>query len=367
MKKKIVLIGFTKICYMPYLYFYLNRVKKNEYEIHLIYWDRDKKEDVSLSNDVFLHSYKYEIEDTMPLYKKIPGILGFSKFAKKELEEINADKLIVMHSTTALTIYRYLKKKYYNKYIFDYRDVTYEKFIFYKMLISKIVKNSYITFISSNDFRMYLPTIKNKIYLSHNTDKFVLDKYYFNSMKKDNEIKYPIRIAFWGLIRHTDYNKKIIKKIGMDERYQLHYYGRATGEDLKLLLESEKKYNNIFFHGEYMPHEREVFAKNTDIIHNLYSNQDPTTPHAMGNKFYDGLIFKIPQLCTSGSYMGRVCTEYGVGMECNPDNEQFCDEIFDYYVSIDRSVFDKSCVELITKIKSEIEEGELKIDEFISK
>ena len=87
----------------------------------------------------------------------------------------------------------------------------------------------------------------------------------------------------------------------------------------------------------------------------------------MGNKFYDGLIFKIPQLCTSGSYMGRVCTEYGVGMECNPDNEQFCDEIFDYYVSIDRSVFDKSCVELITKIKSEIEEGELKIDEFISK
>ena len=46
-----------------------------------------------------------------------------------------------------------------------------------------------------------------------------------------------------------------------------------------------KKYNNVFFHGAYMPIDRYEFAKNTDMIHNVY-DCGHTTGNAMGNKYF---------------------------------------------------------------------------------
>ena len=364
-RKRIVFIGFTKIKYMPYMHFYLDMIPVNEYEIHLIYWNRDNGNDQVLNSSVALHPFNKEMEDTIPLRRKIFSILQFGKYAQKELSIINPDLLIVMHSTTAVTIYATLIKKYKERYIFDYRDITYERIGVYKKMVGRIVKKSFVTFTSSEDFKKYLPDETNKIYTSHNilVESMHKTEQYKSRIKRNKSE--ALNIGFWGLIRHTEYNRQIIKQLGNDVRFELHYYGRATGEDLELLEESEKKYNNVFFHGEYMPEERDTFAMRTDLIHNLYSNLDVTTPHAMGNKFYDGLVYRIPQLCSVGSYMGRLCKEHGVGLECDPFDEEFGDIIINYYNNLDFRTFNRSCDELLQEIVEDVKKGERKINEFI--
>lgn len=365
-KRKIALVGFTKIKYMPYLHFYLNMIPKDKYEIHLVYWKRDFNEDQTIDKAVLLHGYEKKMEDTISIIKKIPSILSFGIYAKKVLEEINPDALIVMHSTTAMTIFSTLVSKFRNKYIFDYRDITYERFFIYKKLVGEIVKSSFITFTSSDDFRRYLPiNMNDKIYTSHNLLKNSLKKVSDYRRKNKHESTRPIRIGFWGLIRHTEYNKQIIKQFGNDNRFELYYYGRATGEDLALLIESQKRYNNIFFFGEYLPEERDQFSKEIDLIHNLYSNEDATMPHAMGNKFYDGLIYGIPQLCTKDSYMGRLCSKFEIGLECNPYDVDFKDKIIVYYQKLNLQHFQSCCDKLLQEIVADVERGEQKVYEFM--
>ena len=63
----------------------------------------------------------------------------------------------------------------------------------------------------------------------------------------------------------------------------------------------------MFFHGEYKPEDRYTFVRSTDLIHNIYKDRNMML--AMGNKYYDGLIFYIPQLCMKGSFMGEKCAE----------------------------------------------------------
>ena len=60
-RKRIVFIGFTKIKYMPYMHFYLDMIPVNEYEIHLIYWNRDNGNDQVLNSSVALHPFNKEM------------------------------------------------------------------------------------------------------------------------------------------------------------------------------------------------------------------------------------------------------------------------------------------------------------------
>ena len=103
-----------------------------------------------------------------------------------------------------------------------------------------------------------------------------------------------------------------------------------------------KKYRNVHFHGAYMPTDRYVFAQNTDIIHNVY-NCGHTTGNAMGNKYYDGIIFGIPQICTEGSYMGELVKKNGVGLTVDLDSSNIADVIWNYYSSIRWDKFETVC------------------------
>ena len=70
----------------------------------------------------------------------------------------------------------------------------------------------------------------------------------------------------------------------------------------------------------------------------------------MGNKFFDGVIFQIPQICTKGSYMGEKAEEYGVGVALEPVADNFADEVFRYFNSIDDLSFNRNCDLLLKKV-----------------
>lgn len=359
---KIAVLGFTKIKYLTYMHFYLNQIDMSQDDVHLIYWLRDHNPDSALPIGVTGHAFDCPMSDAIPLTKKLPKILKYGNFAKKIIKDIKPDFLIVLHSTTGISIYSLLKGKYKKKYIFDYRDVTYERKSFYKKMVGKIVDNSALCFTSSDGFRRFLPkdaTILNSHNISNIEFHEAAEKQY--SAEKST----PIRVSFWGLIRNRAINQVMIDRLGGDERFELHYYGRAQGAMLEFLNESTEKYKNVFFHGEYAPTDRMEMAKNTDIIHNLYNITDKTSHIAMGNKYYDGPLFYLPQLCTKGSLMGSLCTKYGIGFECDPADDDFADKVYEYYMSLDCNTFKENCEKEFIRVMNEVEIGNTKIKEVI--
>lgn len=347
---KVLLLGFTKISYMPYMHFYLEQLKMHKCEIHLLYWDRDGKKDSKVAEGITTYKFNRYQEDSVPLRKKILSFLKYRNYAKRILKKNNFDLVIILHTTTGIVLYDYIMKYYKNKYILDYRDYTYENIKIYKRMVSNLIKNSIVSFVSSDAFRFSLPKLE-KIYTSHNILLDTLN--YRNIRETSNRYQNPIRIRYWGLIRHESINLNIIKKLANDERFELHYHGREQeiGKNLKGFCK-KNGINNVFFHGEYLPQDRYKFAAETDIIHNVFEN-DKTMKPAMSNKLYDGVIFYIPQICNVDSFMGEIVSKYEVGTSCNPLEENFADDIYNYYNSIIWQQFRHNCDSATNKFLNE--------------
>ena len=356
---KILIMGFTKIKYMPYMNFYLDNLSKENDEIHILYWNRDlKNEELSKYGSCVLHEFKYYQEDDVSKLSKLKSFAVYRKNAKKLLENESFDFIFVLHSLTGVVVADVLKKRYSGRYIFDYRDATYEGFAPFKRIVASLTRHSAATFVSSDAFRPLLPEdCKEKTYTSHN---LLLDSLNHRDERKVNGIPSDkIRIAFWGFIRHEKINREIIKKIAADTRFELHYYGRE--QEIALSLKEyakELSAENVFFHGEYVPEDRYNFIRSTDIIHNLYGNDElPPTLNAMGNKYYDGIIFKIPQLCTAGSFMAEKVNAAGVGFSCTPYDTDFTDKVFEYFGKIDSVAFETACNTRLDSVLNEYNAG----------
>lgn len=351
---KILIMGFTKLKYMPYMNFYLNNLDCEKNEVHMLYWNRDLKEDITINKKIVYHEFKLYQEDEVAKYKKLKSFYKYREFALDMIHEGAFDFIIILHTLPGVLILNELKKHYKGKYILDYRDSTYEENSVFKKMIYSLAQHAKTTFVSSDAFRKYLPNDVD-IHTSHN---ILLDSLNHRHEKGKYGVKSDkIRIAFWGLIRHEEVNQQIISKIGSDERFELHYYGREQETALNL-----KKYaaeivaTNVFFHGEYKPEDRYEFVRNTDIIHNIY--YDNNTMLAMGNKYYDGVIFYLPQLCMKGSYMGELSEERGIGIACDPYSESFSDDIYQYYITINSEDFIKQCDASMRTVLHDYERGQ---------
>ncbi len=353
---KILVMGFTKIKYMPYMNFYLQNIDADQHEVHILYWNRDLQEETigQYSGYTFHEFLSYQEDDVSPVFK-IRNFIKYRQFAKRVIHKEKFDYIFVLHSLPAVLIADVLRKQYPGRYIFDYRDSTYEGFAPFKRIVGQIVGDSVATFVSSDAFRRFLPAqYESKIYTSHNllTDSL---------SHRDEKEKYgvpsdKIRIAFWGFIRHETLNKEIIRKLAGDPRFELHYYGREQQVALNLkqyVKEIDGK--NVFFHGEYTPEERYTFVRSTDLIHNLY--HDENTMLAMGNKYYDGVIFKIPQLCMRGSFMAEKVERGNVGLACDPNEPDFADKIYAYYQQLDFQKLASCCDDELREICREYDAG----------
>lgn len=352
---KILIMGFGKIKFMPYMNFYLDNINREKHDLHLLYWNRDlQEEDISRLNGVTRHELRCYQEDDVPKHTKIKSFIKYRNFALDVLKKGNFDFLCVVHSLTGVVLWDYIRKNFRNKYIFDYRDATFEKCPFFKFLVGNLVKHSKKTFVSSDAFRKFLPEKESKkIFTCHNIDTKALGHTENPTSSYTNGEK--IKVGFWGFVRDEQINYKIIEQLGDDPRFELHYYGREQqiGMNLKKYAQ-ENNFENVFFHGEYKPEERYEFIKNIDLVHNIYD--DDGAMLAVGNKYYDAIMFRKPQMCMAGSFMGRLCTENRIGFECNPYDANFAGKLYERYKKATQQALEENFTETLLKIIKEQEE-----------
>lgn len=353
---KILVIGFAKIKYMPYLNFYLENLDCGKNDVHLLYWNRDLNEEDSLRYEgVTLHEFKCYQEDDVSKLFKLRSFSAFKMFAKELIEREKFDFLFVLHTMPCVLLSRLLLNEYRDRYVFDYRDSTYERFAPFKKLIGKLVAASRATFVSSDGFRHFMPeSEKDKIFASHN---ILIDSLDHRDEKEVRGVpSEKLRISFWGFVRNEEINREIIKRLSADARFELHYYGREQqiAKNLKVYAATIGA-KNVFFHGEYKPSDRYDFVCRTDIIHNLYN--DRNMMFAMPNKYYDGVVFRIPQICMPDSFMGKEAVSRGIGTMISPYEEDFADMMYNYYIALDRDAFNLNCDKELERVICEYDKG----------
>lgn len=362
---RVLLLGFGKIAYMPYMNFYLDALSsRSDIAYELIYWDRDGKPDAQVPGSI-KKAYKFEahLEEQMPFKSKLKYFYKYRKFALKVLRENRYDRIIVLHTTPGLTLLDYLKRHYKGRYVFDFRDISYEYIPVYRKLVGTLSQNSAVTFVSSNAFRKFLPSQQN-VYTIHNYLEESLKHIGLrNESPRDRDV---IRVSYWGLVRQVEVNKRIIDALGNDTRFELHYYGRMqqNGRDMQAYAK-ERGYQNVFFHGAYMPADRYAFAAKTDLIHNIY-DLGHTMGNATSNKYYDSIIFEIPQICTEGSHMGELIAANGVGINIDLNDNAIGQKLWDYYHAIQWDQFEKNCADALHTIIQEQGRTKQALEDFIS-
>lgn len=341
----IIFIGDLKYC--PYLSKYTESLEKNNIEFEVLYWNREASNNKVPENYI---SYIKKSKLNKSQQAKFKDFIGYKLWLNRKLKETKYDKLIILSTLTGMLTFEFLLKKYKNKYIFDIRDYSYEHNKAFYFIEKKLIQNSYFTCISSKGFENFLPQEQNYLIVHNFNSKDIQNE--GNFVKKSKEEK--LNLVWMGAVRYFDHQKKIIDKLGNDPRFNLIYHG--SGADLEKYMEYIKYngFRNIVFTGEYSNEQKYKLIAEADILNNSYmTTKVMEVKYAISNKYYDGLIYKVPQLVETDTYKGQKVQINNLGISIDPEDIDFANKLFDYYHNIDEKKFNIKCDSEINKILEE--------------
>lgn len=346
------IVCFLSTRYAQFAHKYINILEKNNITYEFVFWNREGEYKGGKDNWI---PYNKELNTFQPFYKKIFAFCSFARYMRKIIKEKKYDKLVILISQTAIPLMDLLLFKYKNKYVFDYRDITYENFKLYRNIIDKIIEKSFFTAISSKGFTNYISD-SAKLIISHNTRNF--------DLKQIEKEKYSkIRVVYWGMVRQLEFNCKVCDVFSKDQRFELYYHGAGYDKELKEYCE-KKEYKNIKITGKYKLEEIEEFAKKSDIILNLYEN-DKRQKDAITVKFYDSIQYGIPMLVMEGSYMDKIVDKNYLGFSINIFENNALDKLYEKYTYFNYKKYKKNIYKIKRKIDEDDGNFEKKLLDFI--
>lgn len=339
--------------YSQYAFKYSQILKKHGINFEIIFWNRD-----GYSSDISgVIPFNDQMDDFLPIWKKIPSYFRYVRFINKTVNEKKYDGLIVFTSQLAVMIMPLLFKTYKGRYIFDYRDISKENKMLYRLAVGKIASCSRFTAISSPSFRKVIGFNRSPYVISHNERGFSC---IFN--QKEPSESGQIRVAFWGTVRQLDFNKLVCQRFGSDHRFSLVYHGSGCNKELESYC-MENGFTNIFFTGVYDESQVSSFARTTDLLLNAYDNDAIQGP-AYTVKYYDSLKFGIPMLVTKGCAMSKSVQANYLGLVVDW-NDSFCmDSIFRFYTSFNQEKYQGGRKREIERIEADDKLFEDKLSNF---
>ena len=108
--------------------------------------------------------------------------------------------------------------------------------------------------------------------------------------------------------------------------------------------------------------------ENANILNNCYGytiGAGNKLKYAVSNRFYDGIIYHIPQLVEPNGYKTEWAEKAGLGVAYFPD-DGFADKLYKYYQSINADEFDNACQNEIKRVINEDDTYIRMIDRFIN-
>ncbi|MFS9000453.1 capsular biosynthesis protein [Streptococcus infantis] len=349
---RVLFILSDNIYLTPYFNFYKELLKKLSIDYDVIYWDKNINEIITKQN-----YYRISFSGKGKL-SKILGYVKFRKAIKKKLKENNYDVILPLHSIVSFILADVLLFFFKNRYIYDIRDYSYEKFFVYRLVQKQLVKNSLMNIISSEGYKIFLP--KGEYFTTHNLPNMID----LNEVKQlKNNCTFPIQLSYIGLIRFQEQNKKVINFFANDSRFQLNFIG-TNAEELREFCQ-EKDIRNVNLVDTFQPKDTLSFYKNTDVILNLYGNHTPLLDYALSNKLYFAALLYKPILVCEDTYMEKVSIENGFGFVLPMKDESEKDYLVSYVQNLDRKKLIKNCDSFMDRISLEKQKTEIELEKRI--
>lgn len=354
----IVFIG--NLLYCPYLYKYIKLIEECKKQYEILYWDRQGLNEAETVRNTVCYSKRVKLVQN-PVRKSFE-FLGYRKWVISKIQNRKYEKLILLSTLSAMILPSYIIRKYTNRFIFDIRDYSYEKNVFFKLMEKNRMKKSYFVTISSTGFLKFLPVFdRNRIVVTHNISQEIPKSACFRK-----KLKGRINFVWLGAIRYFDKQVEIIKKLNEDGRFNVIFHGIGPQYEKLKAYVSENGFEHVAMTGRYNDREKAELLMEADIINNCYeSNME--TKYALSNKFYDAFVYHIPQLVEKDSYKEKILKRYKSGIAMNIDDKNLPDQLYDFYMDIAPEKFDSDCEKFLEKVKRDEIHWNGKVKEFVMK
>jgi hypothetical protein len=341
----IIFVGDLKYC--PYLDKYLKVCKEQEKDYEVLFWNREN-DNCSYPDNYIYFNKKSEL-NRHPI-TKLADFIQFGVWVKNTIATKKYNRLIVLSTLSGIFIADILLKKYKKNYILDVRDYSYERYKPFYVLEEKLIRNSRFTCISSAGFKEFLP---------QNYEYIIAHNFNYSDLKLSKNFKKKekgsvINFVWNGAVRYFDHQSHIISRLKNDSRFNVVYHGSGPELDKFKTYCGDNQINNVCFKGAYDNRIKSSLLENADILNNSYGTKNENkVKYAIANKYYDGLIYGIPQLVELNSFKHKKVSELGVGIGLDVYSKDFADQLYDYYFNVDEEKFNESCVKELNSILEE--------------
>lgn len=338
---KVAILSTVNIKHMTLVSLYTDYLDGNNIEYDIIYIDKYGDEEKNHAKNVY--KYNLRIDRSWGMVKKGLRYLKFKPFAQRIIESNNYDFIITWNMLTAFMFSMYLARHYPKKYCVNIRDITESNLGLLKYIIDLgqniAIKNSCFTTVSSAGFIKYLPKSDYIFIQSLNMD--VLKQCISHErMKRKDE---PIKITYIGYMCYYDNCIKLINALRNDQRFVLNFFGQGSEVIADYALKNG--ITNVNCVGRFQVEDTARLIQDSDIIFNLYGNDNINLKTALSIKLYYSIYLRVPILVCENTYMKEIADSLGIGITVGNDqyDSNLGNYIFNSYHDIEFKNIKKTC------------------------
>ena len=351
MRARVAILSCVNIKHMSLITLYTDILNRERIPFDVIYMDKYGEDEVIECNNKY--RFVNKIDRNLPRFIKKIRYYMFKPWACKVMRQNKYDFIIVWNDLAIFLFANFLSKHFKGKYCLNVRDNMYYDKPKYEKMYKRCFSNSSFNTISSKGFLDFLPKgVKyypiNSLNLSVLKGMKVHDR-----MRTKNE---KIRIGFIGYVRFFERNQRLLDCFANDPRYEVHFYGKFA-DVLKGYAESKGIENGVF-HDSFPVADTAKYLENIDIMNNLYGNNTLNIRKAISIKLFHSLYSHIPILVNTDTYIGAEATSIGIGYYVTEFSEQFKEDLYNWYHSIDFAKMSKKCEDYLAFAEKENREFE---------
>lgn len=366
MRGKIGIVACVKPGLMPYLDKYRAVLDEQSMAYDVICWDRNGSisESEKKGNVIIFRAHGFAAPSDctdVSRWRKLVPFAQYSRFVRTQIRRHQYDKLIVLTSVPGTLLYDVLLGPYRGRYIFDYRDCSYERFWPYAWLMHRIADQSAFTAVSSPGFSRYLPS--EKLVLCHNNGA-VPDTEDLPDFEPLPFTRAKTTISYIGHVRYAAMNEAIVRQLANQDDFELRYIGNGAAEQFLHELAHELKANNIVFHSRFDPQHKPDFYLDADLTNNVYGNRTIEVQYALSNRLYESAYYGRPILTSSQTMMCKTVTEYGLGFGVELPGDDLREAVAAYRKMFDYRRFRNGCRQFLAKVRRDDEIFRQKLADF---
>lgn len=343
--KRVGVVFFHNLRYAPFINYYTNILDSiDDLEYEVIYYNRDRKLNEPNNGKYIPVPWIGKGTSAASKLEKAVNFAFWKVYVNSLLKKKKYDFIIVVMTTAAVLIEKYLTNECEGRYIFDVRDYTQEHFKQFFEAERRLVDHSALNIISSPGFKNFLPESEYRI--CHNFGGSIEETHLFKK-----QMTLPIQISYIGSISYEEQCIQLIRLVDKDERFSFYFYGNENTSH-RVSEEVTRLANpRIQMMGPFLPDEKERIYGESALVFNCYGNQSPLVLHAISNKHYDGAVYKVPVLNSPGTIMDELSGKFGYALDL--EHITNLNGLYNWYQALDETEYEQYAQKVISDAASE--------------